>query len=187
MLYMGKREILNGNSPELERLLPSGQVKIGTCSTEAANETWHTQRIGPFRSGGGFDWWQFSWTSVLELDNMLSDALGPIGITAHFSGPVDEEGVAIPLRPSTSTTVFVRFWRRPPCGYSATSWSNQILPRYYSYKYTKCACYCYCTVGSLLLSQKSVTVSQGLQAYCSSVTLAQPSLESCSTILLVVV
>ena len=40
--------------------LPVGQrLKVGECTVAApGGGVWHTQRVGPFVSTGGYDWWQ---------------------------------------------------------------------------------------------------------------------------------
>ena len=40
MDYMRLYSMPNGTTSQLEHLLPLGQIKIGTCSTEASDGTW---------------------------------------------------------------------------------------------------------------------------------------------------
>jgi len=40
---------------------------VGKCSIENEKKLWISQRIGPFVSTGGFDWWFFKSTNFLEL------------------------------------------------------------------------------------------------------------------------
>jgi len=120
MDYMGLYRMSNASAIQLEHLLPLGSVKIGTCSTEASDGTWHTQRIGPFRSHGGYDWWQFSWNDVLGLQRLLEEG-ADVGITAHFSGPVDEQGNPIPLPPIHVHHLHLKPWDR-----SVTPFSHHI-------------------------------------------------------------
>ena len=50
-------------------------LRVGTCQTavRAENattdpgETWHTQRVGPFTSHGGTDWWYVGWDDFAAL------------------------------------------------------------------------------------------------------------------------
>ena len=125
----------NGTSSQLEHLLPLEHISIGTCSKEAHDGTWHTQRIGPFRSHGGYDFWQFSWNDVLDLQGIL-DQDGEVAITAHFSGAVDEQGNPIPLPPIHVHHAEVFPWDRPTSFYlenaaktllDGSSYDNSIL------------------------------------------------------------
>lgn len=79
-----------------------GNLQVGECVVDApSGGTWHTQRVGPFLSTGGFDWWHmyyrdFATTSMVLND--LSDGTHA-GITAHVTGPVNMGGDFIPLPP----------------------------------------------------------------------------------------
>ena len=89
------------NSMQMDLLLPEGEVQLGSCVVAHGQYEWHTQRIGPFRSTGGFDYWQFSWSDVGSLGAVL-DGLPPgarIGMTAHWSGPLDSAEAPLGLPP----------------------------------------------------------------------------------------
>ena len=82
----------------------TGQVLVGECTAPSQyprlSGTWHTQRIGPFTSYGGFDWHQFSWVDPSFLWSALPAGGGAAGVLAHFSGPVDAHGKSsIPYPP----------------------------------------------------------------------------------------
>ena len=79
-----------------------GLLKVGECTAEAVGGgVWHTQRIGPFRSMGGYDWWNVYHrdfrTVQHEMDRLISGR--KLGITAHVTGPVTMRGDLIPLPP----------------------------------------------------------------------------------------
>lgn len=63
------------------------RLRVGDCTRSVAEGTWRTQWVGPLISTGGFDWWQLSWSDVLNL----SPSSG-FGVLAHVSGPVDAKG-----------------------------------------------------------------------------------------------
>eukprot|EP00966_Prymnesium_polylepis_P156009 3604566-Prymnesium_polylepis.1 len=51
------------NATMASALLPAARVWSGSCVVSTDNQTaWHRQRIGPFRSRGGYDFWQSGWT-----------------------------------------------------------------------------------------------------------------------------
>jgi hypothetical protein len=89
------------------------QQHNGTTSTPPTHpaEKWYLQRVGPFRSTGGRDWWQFSWHDVFGLQRELllqqeqrlfrdkkdnndkggggeSPPVAAIAITGHWTGPI---------------------------------------------------------------------------------------------------
>ena len=41
--------------------------RIGICNVRSLTGEWRTQRVGPFVSTGGWDWWRAGWNDVLEL------------------------------------------------------------------------------------------------------------------------
>jgi hypothetical protein len=62
-----------------------GHLKFGTCQKQSTRGTWHTDRVGPFRSTGGYDWWQLSYRHI--------ELLRPdMGINAHVLTAVDANG-----------------------------------------------------------------------------------------------
>lgn len=86
-----------------------GRPKTIRCVSKEETEdgTWHVERIGPFRSTGGNDWWQFAYLDMFgfggsrgEKFKILGDGNGnPIGLTGHWSGPITPEGKPIGLPP----------------------------------------------------------------------------------------
>ena len=57
--------------------------------------SWHVQRVGPFVSTGGYDWWQIGWSDA----GMLSDALRQhpegVDVVGYALTPVTEDGTRI--------------------------------------------------------------------------------------------
>ena len=74
-------------------------LQVGSCTASTAEGTWHTQRVGPFVSTGGYDWWKLIWSDVAGLEEHLHKQNGPLVVNAHFSGPVGSDGEPIPLPP----------------------------------------------------------------------------------------
>ena len=74
-------------------------LQVGSCTASTAEGTWHTQRVGPFVSTGGYDWWKLIWSDVAGLEEHLHKQNGPLVVNAHFSGPVGVDGEPIPLPP----------------------------------------------------------------------------------------
>ena len=69
-------------------------VSLHTCEVEAASGVWRVERIGPFVSTGGYDWWQFSWRNALRLEDFATPA-----ILAHWTGPVLPDGTPLMTPP----------------------------------------------------------------------------------------
>ena len=75
-----------------------GQLRVGECTTPAEDGgLYHTQRIGPFSSVGGYDWWNIYHrdfgTVQRELDRLPKGH--QLGITAHVAGAVTATGELI--------------------------------------------------------------------------------------------
>lgn len=78
-----------------------GRLSVGECTASTPHGTWHTQRIGPLRSFGGYDWFNIyhrDFATVKQVMSSLS-AGQRVGVTAHVTGPVDERGKLLPLPP----------------------------------------------------------------------------------------
>jgi len=97
-------DLVKGSYPEEVASL-DGKPKAVLCVGAAAKpgETWYVQRIGPFVSTGGNDWWQFAWNDMFGLDGSLDAPSllqqGPVAMTGHFTGPVSSSGDPIGLPP----------------------------------------------------------------------------------------
>jgi len=69
-----------------------------THSSCEGQDGWHYERVGPFQSQGGYDWWSVYWNDFggfrqrLERGNLD-------GIIAHVSAPVDRRNRMISLPP----------------------------------------------------------------------------------------
>ena len=70
------------------------RVQAGECTAAApGGGVWYTQRIGPFVSTGGYNWWALSWKDPAFMSKAFEGgAKTKAGILAHFSGPVNAEG-----------------------------------------------------------------------------------------------
>jgi hypothetical protein len=77
-------------------------LRVGECVATLEGSTWYTQRVGPFKSRGGYDWWDYyhyDFRSVTRLLDSLK-AGEQLGVTAHVSGPMGAGfGEIIPLPP----------------------------------------------------------------------------------------
>jgi len=67
-------------------------LSIGFCQVTSSSGVWKTQRVGPLVSSGGFDWRSLSWRNALDLT-------GYNDIMAHWTGPVDVDGIPLPYPP----------------------------------------------------------------------------------------
>ena len=92
----------SGNFPK-GRGFPSNDEKsilAAECEIENSDgSTWSIQRIGPFKSTGNYDWWQFAWDDVLQFKEKLKSAPDGLHVLNHFSGPVDAEGEVLSFPP----------------------------------------------------------------------------------------
>jgi hypothetical protein len=84
---------------------PDGRLKIGSCTRPdsglgdgATSFTWYSQRVGPFRSFGGNDWWITSWEDALSMSSLIASP-GEVGINAHISVTLDGSGSIISFPP----------------------------------------------------------------------------------------
>jgi hypothetical protein len=101
MDVQGLGTYLAANTTQADQLLPEGLLHVGSCATTQGQDEWLTQRVGPFRSTGGYDWWHIGWYDVDHVGGLLDrSAPGtPIGITAHWSGFLNDAGVPVGLPP----------------------------------------------------------------------------------------
>lgn len=84
-----------------------GRVKTIRCVAKEETEDgrWHVERVGPFRSTGGNDWWQIAYLDMFGFGGSLGEKWKileegkPIGLTGHWSGPITLEGEPIGLPP----------------------------------------------------------------------------------------
>lgn len=81
---------------ERQRLVPTADARIlmGECSASGSDGTWHHQRIGPFRSMGGFDWVALYFADAAHLS--ASRSL-PATVSAFYAGPVTASGLSAPI------------------------------------------------------------------------------------------
>ena len=78
----------------------NGRPQATLCIGEETEKgQWFVQRIGPFRSTGGNDWWQFAWNDAFKLEAYgIWNANQTVGITAHATMAVtpDLEPIGLP-------------------------------------------------------------------------------------------
>ena len=53
------------------------------------------QRVGPFSSRGGYDWWQLEWHDAGLLSSALREHRDGLLVTAHSIVPVDDAGARL--------------------------------------------------------------------------------------------
>jgi len=70
----------------------NSHILLRDCSQSTPTGSWASQRVGPFLSRGGYDWWQMSW-SILNTKTLLRRApQGRLGVTAHWSLALNDAG-----------------------------------------------------------------------------------------------
>lgn len=75
-------------------------VQAGRCAVPLEDgSTWVFNRIGPFRSTGNYDWWQFFWNDVFQAKGILEEYPDGIFVKASVSGAVDTEGAHLSFPP----------------------------------------------------------------------------------------
>jgi hypothetical protein len=75
-------------------------IKGGRCKiTDDGDSEWVLERIGPFKSTGDYDWWQFAWDDTFQTRKILKEYPDGYFILNHFSGAVDANGVVLPFPP----------------------------------------------------------------------------------------
>ena len=60
--------------PLWNNLATKKEMSILAADCEVDNDdgsTWSIQRVGPFKSTGNYDWWQFAWGDALRFKNKL--------------------------------------------------------------------------------------------------------------------
>ena len=65
----------------------------GRCRyPDSEGSEWRLERIGPFKSTGDYDWWQFGWDDTFRTNQILKEYPDGYYILNHFSGAVDKDG-----------------------------------------------------------------------------------------------
>ena len=55
---------------------PSGHLSLGECVVDLpGRSSWHSHRVGPFRSTGGFDYWSLSHSAFSSITRVLDGLL----------------------------------------------------------------------------------------------------------------
>ena len=84
----------------IQRSLES-RARVGSCRVPVETsdgEAWYSQRVGPFVSRGGYDWWFVAWDDVGNLSQLLT-AGGAFGVKEVVHGAVDSDGAPIAFPP----------------------------------------------------------------------------------------
>ena len=78
------------NMTKRQSLVPTedGWITSAECNTPTATGSWHTQRVGPFQSIGGGDWWTISWFDFGSLGKPVPDDPYRIVRSLHWSNAV---------------------------------------------------------------------------------------------------
>jgi hypothetical protein len=87
----------------IQRSLES-RARVGTCrvqtETSEGIQTWYSQRVGPFTSHGGYDWWFVAWDDVGNLSQLIAQSPSrAFGAKEVVHGAVDAEGAPIAFPP----------------------------------------------------------------------------------------
>ncbi len=93
--YQGDLHYHNRNFTNLLHSDQHSTFGVYSCESTTPLGTSRTQRLGPFVSTGGYDWWQLALKNALGLEELKY----PVGILAHWTGPVDTLLSPIPLPP----------------------------------------------------------------------------------------
>jgi len=114
----------------LENLIPTPDhhMMVAECVKKTEGGNWHTQRVGPFKSTGGYDWWTYFHRDFTpareELEGLKAGER--IGFTGHMMGPVDKNWNLIPIPPIHDHHIHIvpglgayhttqEFWTLAPC------------------------------------------------------------------------
>ena len=96
MGLLGMKELPRANASFMKSLLPAGEMTVSECAVEEEpGRTWHHQRVGPFRTIGGYNFIQMGWRNAggLGVEHMPATILG------HKITVVDLEGNHLSLPP----------------------------------------------------------------------------------------
>jgi len=74
-------------------------LRAGVCSLHDDDSTWSVQRVGPFVSRGGYDWWQFSGRDAGALADGALRGGASAFIVESLIGAVDADGASLPYPP----------------------------------------------------------------------------------------
>ena len=80
------------NITKRQSLVPTydGWITSAECKTPTAAGAWHTQRVGPFQSIGGGDWWTISWFDFASLGKPVAGYPYRIVRSLHGSNASNE-------------------------------------------------------------------------------------------------
>ena len=85
--------------PEAKEQLGAEPMMMQQCRVPVSEAdgggAWHVQRVGPFVSTGGYDWWQIGWSDAGGLKEVIDKHPEGVDIEASILIPVDEDGKRI--------------------------------------------------------------------------------------------
>mmetsp|Transcript_105642 Transcript_105642/g.235861 ORF Transcript_105642/g.235861 Transcript_105642/m.235861 type:complete len:697 (+) Transcript_105642:1-2091(+) len=68
-------------------------VGLRSCHIEVKDGSkWSVQKVGPFRSTGGYDWWQVSWSDLGQFTDILKEHPSGVYLLSTFFRPVNARG-----------------------------------------------------------------------------------------------
>ena len=94
------------------RLRQSTQPPLETSFCElpqSDGSTWHIQRVGPFVSTGGYDWWQMQAEDAFALRRAIA-AHGSVGCLEYYMGPISGDGNGMGYPPLHPHHIHVTPW-----------------------------------------------------------------------------
>jgi hypothetical protein len=87
---------LNVRFNGLDHTTKGSGINAGRCQIEPQDtkdgSRWTIERVGPLKSTGNYDWWQFAWDNPFQTNEILSKYKDGYFILNHFSGAVDING-----------------------------------------------------------------------------------------------
>eukprot|EP00968_Pinguiococcus_pyrenoidosus_P022342 scaffold3153_cov243-Pinguiococcus_pyrenoidosus.AAC.2 len=88
------RNAVHGKKDEV---LDGEDITISRCKIETPEDggAWHIQRVGPFLSTGGYDWWQIGWSDGCFMTEALERHPEGVDVDKTILVPVTEEGERI--------------------------------------------------------------------------------------------
>jgi len=84
-----------------EEIIPGEEVVIRNCilPTPRDGGAWHVQKMGPFISTGGYDWWQFAWSDLANLSEVYKKHPEGVDVDVSSMIPVTEAGARLGYPP----------------------------------------------------------------------------------------
>mmetsp|Transcript_29169 Transcript_29169/g.62841 ORF Transcript_29169/g.62841 Transcript_29169/m.62841 type:complete len:651 (+) Transcript_29169:210-2162(+) len=81
------------------RVFTNNTVMMKICRIAADGGAWHVQRVGPFTSTGGYDWWSIGFPDVGLLSEALEKHPEGVDITRNAFNPILADGTRLSYPP----------------------------------------------------------------------------------------